>query len=230
MPSSATPTLVLVHGLWADGSCWNAIIAPLQADGYRVISVQNPLTSLADDVAAVQRAIARAGGPVILVGHSWGGFVISAAGHDERVKALVYVAALGPDTGESLSSLGAKFQPMPIFSHLAVVDGYVWVESAGAKEFAGDLPQAQQDTMVATQGPANGAMLRSPLEGEPAWKSKPSWYLVASNDRTIDPEQERFMAQRMGATTVEVATSHVPMLSQPQAVVDLIRQAVQAAQ
>lgn len=229
MTTSEKPSIIFVHGLWADGSCWSEIIPPLQAGGYNVISVQNPLTSLQDDVAAVKRAMNRAGGKIILVGHSWGGFVISAAGNDERVSGLVYVAALGPDTGDSLSSMAEKYDPTPIFAHLEVVDGYVWVKKEGIPQFAGDVSKAQQDMIYATQGPANAAMLGAKLEGIPAWKNKPSWYVVAKDDGAINPDQERFMAKRMGATTVEVSSSHVPMISHPDIVLDLIEQAVKAA-
>lgn len=219
------PSIVMVHGLWADGSSWSEIIPPLQAEGYNVIAVQNPLTSLADDVAAVKRALDRADGPAVLVGHSWGGFVITAAGTDERVKALVYVAALGPDTGDTGSSLSAKFATPPLFSHLAVVNGYIWLNKEAIPHFAGDTSKAQQDLIFATQGPANAALFEAKIEGVPAWKSKPSWYVVAKDDGTINPDQERFMAKRMGSTTVEVSSSHVPMISHPEVVVDLIKKA-----
>jgi pimeloyl-ACP methyl ester carboxylesterase len=224
------PSIVLVHGLWADGSCYNAIIPSLEAAGYNVIAVQNPLSSLKDDVDAVKRAIDRAGGPVVLVGHSYGGFVITAAGVDERVKGLVYIAALGPDKDENATDLASKFPTPQLNAHLAVVDGYVWVNKDGVKYFAGDLPQKTQDTMFATQGPASGGLFVTKLEGDPAWKTKPSWYVVAKNDNTINPDLELFMSKRMGATTVEVASSHVTMLSHPALVVDLIEKAAKAAE
>ena len=229
MTTNNKPNIVLVHGLWADGTCWSEVIPALQADGYNVISVQNPLSSLQDDVDAVKRALDRANGPVVLVGHSWGGFVITAAGLDERVQSLVYVAALGPDSGESLASLSAQYTAPPIFSYLDVVDGYIWVNKNGIPAFAGDVSQAQQDLIYATQGPANGALMETKLEGTPAWKNKPSWYVVASDDGAINPELERFMAKRMGAETVEVKSSHVPMISQPQVVIDLIKKAADSA-
>jgi pimeloyl-ACP methyl ester carboxylesterase len=229
MALSEKPTIIFAHGLWADGSCWSEVIAPLKAEGFNTIAVQNPLTSLEDDVAAVKRALDRADGPAILVGHSWGGFVITAAGTDERVKGLVYVAALGPDTGESVLSAAGKFEPTLVFSHVAVVDGYIWLNRDALPHFAGDLSEHQQDLVHATQGPANAAMLETTLEGAPAWKTKPSWYVVAQNDETITPAQERFMSSRMGATTIEVSSSHVPMISHPQIVVDLIKAAAEAA-
>jgi pimeloyl-ACP methyl ester carboxylesterase len=229
MPLSEKPSILFVHGLWADGSCWSEVIPPLQADGYNVIAVQNPLTSLQEDVAAVKRALDRVGGPAILVGHSWGGFVITASGTDDRVKGLVYVAALGPETGESVVSAAAKFDPAPVFKHVAVVDGFIWLNRDALPHFAGDLSEHQQDLIHATQGPASAAMIETKLESDPAWRIKPSWYVVAQNDQTITPAQERFMSKRMGATTVEVASSHVPMISHPDIVVGLIRKAAQAS-
>jgi pimeloyl-ACP methyl ester carboxylesterase len=228
MAPSEKSSIIFAHGLWADGSCWSEVIPALKAGGYNVIAVQNPLTSLQDDVAAVKRALDRADGSAILVGHSWGGFVITAAGTDERVKGLVYVAALGPDTGESVLSAGSKFAPTDVFKHIAVVDGYIWLNRDALPHFAGDLSEHQQDLVHATQGPANAAMLETALEGEPAWKTKPSWYVVAQKDQTIQPEQERFMSKRMGATTVEVDSSHVPMLSRPDVVIALITKAAEA--
>jgi pimeloyl-ACP methyl ester carboxylesterase len=229
MPASAKSTIVCVHGLWADGSSWSEVIPRLKADAFDVIAVQNPLTSLEHDVSAVKRALDRAGdGPVILVGHSWGGVVITAAGTDERVKGLVYVAALAPDTGETGAQLSAKFEPAPIFKHIAVVDGYIWLNRDAIPHFAGDLSEREQDLIYATQGPANAALFEAKVD-IPAWKNKPSWYVVALKDGTINTEQERFMAKRMGATTVEVDSSHVPMISHPDAIVDIIKQASKAS-
>jgi pimeloyl-ACP methyl ester carboxylesterase len=229
MPASAKPTIVFAHGLWADGSCWSEVIGRLHAEGFNAIAVQNPLTSLEDDVSAVKRALDRAGdGPVILVGNSWGGVVITASGTDERVKGLVYVAALAPDTGETGAQLSAKFEPAPIFKHISVVDGYIWLNRDAIPHFAGDLSELQQDLIYATQGPANAALFEVKVD-VPAWKNKPSWYVVALKDETINTEQERFMAKRMGATIVEVDSSHVPMLSHPDVVVDLIKQASEAS-
>jgi pimeloyl-ACP methyl ester carboxylesterase len=229
MAQSEKPSIIFVHGLWADGSSWSEVIPPLKAEGYNVIAVQNPLTSLQDDVAAVKRALDRAGGPAILVGHSWGGFVITAAGTDDRVKGLVYVAALGPDTGESVVSAASKFDPTLVFNHVAAVNGYIWLNRDALPHFAGDLSEHQQDVIHATQGPANAAMIETPLPGDPAWKTKPSWYVVAQKDQTITPEQERFMSKRMGATTIEVDSSHVPMISHPDVVVSLIKKAAEAS-
>ena len=155
--------------------------------------------------------------------------MITAAGTDERVKGLVYVAALGPDTGESVISAASKFDPTPVFKHITVVDGYIWLNREALPHFAGDLSEQQQDLIHATQGPANAAMIEMGLPGEPAWKTKPSWYVVAQKDQTITPAQERFMSKRMGATTVEVDSSHVPMISHPDVVVDLIKKAAEAS-
>ena len=228
MPASEKPTVVFAHGLWADGSCWSEVITRLHTEGFNTIAVQNPLTSLEDDVSAIKRALDRAGdGPVILVGHSWGGVVITASGTDERVKGLVYVAALAPDSGETAAQLSAKFDPAPIFKHVAVVGGYIWLNRDAIPHFAGDLSEREQDLIYATQGPANAALFEAKVD-VPAWRNKPSWYVVALKDETINTEQERFVAKRMGATTVEVNSSHVPMISHPDAVVDIIKQASQA--
>jgi pimeloyl-ACP methyl ester carboxylesterase len=227
VPISAKPTIVFAHGLWADGSCWSEVIPRLNADGFNTIAVQNPLTSLEDDVSAVKRALDRAGGPVVLVGHSWGGVVITASGTDERVRGLVYVAALAPDAAETAAQLSAQFEPAPIFKHISVVDGYIWLNRDAISHFAGDLSELQQDLIYATQGPANAALFEAKVDA-PAWKSKPSWYVVALKDGTINTEQERFMAKRIGSTIVEVDSSHVPMLSHPDVVVDLIKQASEA--
>ena len=224
------PSIVLVHGLWADGSSYNEIIPPLQAAGYNVISVQNPLTSLQDDIAAVKRALDHAGGSAILVGHSWGGVVITAAGVDDRVKGLVYVAALAPDTGESGNDLAAKY-PLPLLlKHLTVADNYIWVNKDGVQYFAGDLPQKTQDTLYATQGPANVGLLDTKLDQAPGWKSKPNYYVIGKKDNTINPDLERFLAKRMNAVAIEVDSSHVPMISHPAAVVQLIEKAAKAAE
>ena len=198
MPASARPTIVFAHGLWADGSCWSDVITRLHVEGFNAIAVQNPLTSLEDDVSAVKRALDRTGdGPVLLVGHSWGGVVITASGTDERVKGLVYVAALAPDAGETGAQLSAKFDPAPIFQHVSVVDGYIWLNRDAIPHFAGDLSELQQDLIYATQGPANASLFEAKVD-VPAGKSKPSWYVVAQKDGTINPEQERFYVETDG--------------------------------
>ena len=219
------PTIIFVHGIWADGSSWNAQIDALQAKGYPVISVQNPITSLKDDVAATKRAISQAKGKVILVGHSWGGMVITGAGNDPKVLGLVYIAAYGPDAGESLQAVSANGPQTELTKYLAPNDGYVYIAQEGVKTvFADDLSPKQQAMVYATQTPAFHTVFEDKA-GEPAWKTKPSWYIVAKNDKTIHPDLERFMAKRMKAKTTELESSHVTMLSHPAAVIKIIEEA-----
>ena len=220
------PTIVLVHGLWADGSAWNKVTSALQAQGYPVIAVQNPTTSLADDIAATNKAIDRATGDVILVGHSWGGFVIGEAGVSPKVKALVYIAALVPDKGETLTSLSAKAPATELGKYLQNNDGFLTLTKEGVqKAFAGDVTDREQNLIFATQPPASQSVFAAVAENA-AWKNKPTFYLVAKNDKAINPELERIMAKRANATTVEIEASHVPMVSKPAAVIKLIQQAV----
>ncbi len=219
---NAPTTIVFVHGLWADGSSWNKLVKPIVAKGYKVISVQNPTTSLEDDVAATRRAIDRAEGDVILVGHSWGGFVISEAGADPRVKALVYVAAFAPDTGETVASLSGSASPTVLSGFLQNANGYLTLSREGvAKAFAGELSQDEQDAVYAVQQPAFQRVFGD-VGVNAAWKTKPSWYVVASDDRTINPDLERRMAQRANAKTTVLKTGHVAMLSKPNEVLDVI--------
>ncbi|KIF01300.1 hydrolase [Streptomyces sp. RSD-27] len=222
--SPSKPSIVFAHGLWADGSCYSKLIPVLQREGHEVVSAQNSLDSLEGDVDAVHRALGRVGGPALLVGHSWGGYVITAAGTDARVAGLVYIAALGPDTGETPEGLIGKFDPPPLFSHLDSEDGRIWISREGISDFCGDLPEEEQRLVWATQGAPRAEVLGSTV-GEPAWRTKPSWFLVTTRDRAVNPELQRFAAQRMGATVAEVDSSHVPMLSRPQEVLDLIRRA-----
>ena len=219
------PTIVLVHGLWADGSAWNKVTTALQAQGYPVIAVQNPTTSLADDIAATNKAIDRATGDVILVGHSWGGFVIGEAGVSPKVRALVYVAALVPDIGETLPSLSAKAPATELGKYLQNNDGFLTLTKEGVqKAFAGDVTAREQNLIFATQPPSSQSVFTATAENA-AWKNKPAFYLVAKNDKAINPELERIMAKRANATTVEIEASHVPMVSKPAAVIKLIQQA-----
>jgi len=219
------PSILLVHGLWADGSCWNEIIPTLQAEGYDVIAVQNPLTSLADDVAAVNRALARLEGPTVLVGHSWGGFVISEAGNHTKVKSLVYVAALAPDSGEDFGELTGKVGHVPVEQHFQIEEGFIWVSKEGVQEcFAGDLPAEKSAVIYATQGAPSAGVFSSVLK-EAAWRKKPSWYVIANDDQTVSPELQYFMSNRMGATTMVLASSHVAMISHPKEVLEQIRAA-----
>src|SRR5258708_2176379 len=223
------PSIVFAHGLWADGSCFQKIIPTLQADGHEVICSQHALDSLKGDVDCVTRCFGQVSGPVVLVGHSYGGTLITHAGTDQRVAALVYIAALAPDETETSQSLQQKFPVTDVFSHIEVADGRIWLKPDGTGCFAGDLPEAEQMLVWATQGAPVPDLFLQKVDGV-AWRSKPSWYIVAAEDRTVHPELERFVAKRMGATTVELHSSHVPMLSQPQAVLDVIRDAVRAVQ
>jgi len=193
------------------------------------MSAQYGLDTNESDVAAVKRTLGRVSNPAILVGHSYGGSVITAAGTDERVAGLVYIAALAPDAGETSQSFLDKFPASDIFSHIEVADGRVWMKPEGVKCFAGDLPEEEQKVVWATHF-APAADLFSKNAPGTAWKSKPSWYIVATKDRTVQPDLERFAAKRMGAKMHEVDSSHVPMLSNPKFVIDVIRNAVEASE
>jgi pimeloyl-ACP methyl ester carboxylesterase len=223
------PSIVFAHGLWADGSCFSKVIPTLQAEGHEVVSTQNSLDTLEGDVSAVTRALGRVSSPAILVGHSQGGTVISGAGADDRVAGLVYIAALAPDIGETAQSLQSQFPPTEIFDHIEIADGRIWLRPDGIECFAGDLPEQEQKEVWATQGVPAADLFASKTENA-AWKSKPSWYIVAQQDRTVQPELERFCAQRMGATTYEADSSHVIMLSNPGLVTDVIRTAANSVQ
>ncbi|MEV0000047.1 alpha/beta hydrolase [Streptomyces sp. NPDC050848] len=225
--SPSKPSIVFAHGLWADGSCYSKLIPTLQREGHEVVSAQNSLDSLEGDVDAVHRALARVNSPAILVGHSWGGCVITAAGTDDRVAGLVYIAALGPDAGENPQELIGKFEAPPLFSRLDTEDDRIWISRDGISDFCGDLPKEDQKLVWATQGAPRTAVLGATIDN-PAWKSKPSWFLVTTQDRAVNPEPQRFAAQRMGATVAEVDSAHIPMLSQPDAVLDLIRTAARS--
>ena len=219
------PTIVFVHGIWADGSCWTSQIAALQAKGYHVVSVQNPITSLADDVATAERAIDLVKGKVILVGHSWGGMVITQAGNDPKVVGLVYLAAYGPDSGESLEAVSANAPQTELSKYLVPSGGFVFISEDGVKNvFANELSPIQQALVYATQTPASHTVFDD-KSGEPAWKNKPTWYVVAKNDKTIQPDLERFMAKRMNAKTTELPSCHVMMLSHPSEVLKVIEEA-----
>ena len=227
--TSNKPSIVFAHGLWADGSCYSKVIPTLQAEGHEVVSTQNSLDSLEGDVAAVRRALSRVSSPAILVGHSYGGTIITAAGTDERVAGLVYISALAPDESETSQSQLDQFPTTDVLAHVEIADGRIWLLPDGIGCFAGDLPEQEQQLVWATQGVPVADLLNQKVEGV-AWKSKPSWYIVAKNDRTVQPELERFCAKRMGATTYEADSSHVVMLSQPSLVLDVIRSAANAVQ
>ena len=221
---NAKPSIVFCHGLWADGSCFAKLIPALQADGHEVMASQHALDSLAGDVATAKRNLGRVSGPVILVGHSYGGSVITAAGMDPRVAGLVYIAALAPDADETSQGQQNKFPATDVFQHIEVADGRVWLKPDGLPCFAGDLSEADQKLIWATQAVPDANLFNEKVEGT-AWRSKPSWYIVAKNDRTVNPELERAAAKRMGAVTHEIESSHVPMLSHPDMVLKVIRDA-----
>ena len=225
--SKTKPSIVFAHGLWADGSCFSKVIPTLQAEGHEVICAQHGLDSLKGDVATVIRALGRVSSPIVLVGHSYGGTLITAAGTDERVAGLVYIAALAPDGNETSQSQQNQFPVTDVFSHIEVADGRVWMKPNGVECFAGDLPQPEQKVVWATHAAPVADLFDQKIEGT-AWRSKPSWYIVAKNDRTVHPELQRFVAKRMGAKTYETDSSHVPMLSQPKFVIDVIRTAANA--
>src|SRR5258705_4236154 len=220
----AKSSIVFAHGLWADGSCYGKVIPALQADGHQVVSAQNSLDTLEGDVATVIRALGRVSSPAILVGHSYGGTVITAAGTDDRVAGLVYISALAPDESETSQGLQDQFPVTDVFSHIEIADGRIWMLPSGIGCFAGDLSEQEQQLVWATQGVPDADLFNQKLGGT-AWRTKPSWYIVANNDRTVHPDLERFVAKRMGAHTYDVDSSHVPMLSHPDFVLDVIRAA-----
>jgi pimeloyl-ACP methyl ester carboxylesterase len=231
MAAAPSPTksrnVVLVHGLFADGSCWSEVIARLQAAGLNATSVQNPLTTLPEAVASAQRVLARQDGPTVLVGHSFSGMIVTEAGMNPNVSALVYVAARAPDAGEDYTALAKTF-PTPPASAGIIFDGEEGrlSEAAFLRDFAGDLPEAKARVLYAVQQPFQKALLTG-RTSQAAWRSKPSFYAVSSEDRTINPDLERFMAKRMGAKTIEVKASHLSLISHPDVIADLILQAAQ---
>ncbi len=217
--------VVLVHGLFADGSCWSEVIPRLQAAGLNVTSVQNPLTTLEEAVASARRVLARQEGPTVLVGHSFSGMIVTEAGVDPNVSALVYVAARAPDAGEDYAAL-ARTYPTPPASAGIVFDADEGrlSEAAFLKDFAGDLPAERARVLFAVQQPFHRALLAGKT-GQAAWRSKPSYYAVSTEDRTIDPDLERFMAKRMNARTIELKASHLSLISHPREIADLILEA-----
>ncbi len=218
----AARNVVLVHGAWADGSSWSEVIARLQAAGLNVTAVQNPLTSLADSVAETRRALALQDGPTVLVGHSWGGTVVSEAGMDPKVTALVYVAARAPDAGEDFVALSGKFPTMPARAGVQEHDGYTKLsEEAFLKYFANGVAREKAEVLYAEQEPT-AASLFGGRTTVAAWRSKPTFYAVSKDDQTISPDLERFLAARMKATTVELEAGHLSLVSHPQAIADLI--------
>ena len=227
--NTALGTIVLVHGGFVDGSGWEDVYRILKKDGYRVSIVQNPTTSLADDVAATKRVIAEQKGPVILVGHSYGGAVITEAGNDLKVTGLVYITAFAPDRGESVASLIKDPPPgAPVPPILPPQDGFLALDKAQfAASFAADVAPEKADFMANSQVPWGVAALSGAVS-EPAWKAKPSWYLVATDDRMIPPAAQRLMSKRAGSSVVEVKGSHSIYVSQPKAVAELIEKAAKS--
>jgi pimeloyl-ACP methyl ester carboxylesterase len=226
---TAKPVIVLVHGAFADGSSWSHIIPLLEKDGYSVIAVQNSLAALADDIATTKRVIDAQKGPVVVVGHSYGGAVITgAAAGNARVKALVYVNAFAPDAGEPVGAFNEKYPSALGGSLVPDVAGFAYIDRAKFHNvFCADVPYGEARVMAATQKPAFGAIFTQSVPSA-AWKKIPSWYIVGKDDKAISPEHERFYAKRMGATTVELKSSHVPFISQPAKVVKVIEEAATA--
>jgi len=229
MSKQNKPSIVFAHGIWADGSSFSKVIQPLQAEGYEVASSQYGLDTFSGDVATTLHTLGRVSSPAILVGHSYGGSVITAAGTADRVAGLVYIAALAPDAGETSQTQQEKFPKTDVFSHIEVANGRIWMLPEGVKSFAGDLPEEEQRLVWATHFAPAVDLFNAKVEGA-AWKTKPSWYIVAKKDRTVHPDLQRFFAKRMGATTHEIDSSHVPMLSRPKEVLEVIRAAAKAAQ
>ena len=228
--AGSRPNIVLVHGAWAEGSCWSGVIERLQADGFHVRAPQFPLSSLADDVARLRQVLEFQDGPTVVVGHSYGGQVMTALGADAaNVVGLVYIAAFGLDEGESLGALLSQGPVTPAPAHLFTdARGFGWLpEDDFVHHFAADIGPAQARVLYAVQQPLATSALGDVM-GYPAWKSLPSWYLVAQNDEALPPDAERRFAARMGANTVEIPSSHVPMYSHPDEVADLIEKAADA--
>lgn len=221
-PALSVRNVVLVHGAYADGSCWSDVIGRLQRAGLKATAVQNSLNSLADDVAATRRILALQDGPTVLVGHSWAGMVITEAGVDPKVSALVYVAARAPDAGEDYTALAGKFPTPPASAGLVKSGGFAQLsEEAFLRDFAGDIEPAKARILYAVQGRVSDTLF-SGTTTHAAWRSKPSWYAVSTDDRTISPELQRFMSGRMKARTIEVKASHLSLISHPDVITDLI--------
>jgi len=228
--AQTTPsTVILVHGAWADASSWSKVIPRLVGAHVNVVAVSLPLTSLADDVATTERAIALVNGPVMLVGNSYGGAVIKEAGNDPKVVGLIFVAAYAPDNGEPSLSL-ATANPTPVGAQIRPdASGFLKLTATGiAEDFGQDLSDIEKLNLIATQGPTAGVALGA-LATRPAWKNKPTWFVIAANDRTVSPELEETEARRMNATTITLPTSHLAMLAAPERVADFIKAALEKA-
>ena len=227
---SPRPNIVLVHGAWAEGSSWSSVIERLQADGYHVTAPQFPLTSLADDVGRLRHVLTLQGGPTVIVGHSYGGQIMTALGPDApNVLGLVYIAAFGLDEGESLGGLLSQGPPTPALAHQFVDGlGFVWLtQDDFVNHFAGDVDPVKANVMYAVQQPLAASAFNDVMTA-PAWKRLPSWYLVAQDDQALPPDAERTFANRMNATTIEVAAGHLAMVSHPDEVVQLTETAAEA--
>jgi pimeloyl-ACP methyl ester carboxylesterase len=227
----ARPNIVLVHGAWADGSSWSSVIERLQADGYHVTAPQFPLTSLADDVARLRYVLALQDGPTIIAGHSYGGQIMTALGNDApNVVGLVYIAAIGIDEGESLGGLLAQGPPTPALAHQSVdEEGFIWLtEDDFVNHFAGDVDPVKAKVLYAVQQPLSTSVLSDVVMNVPAWKSLPSWYMIAQDDQALPADAERMFANRMGATTIEVPSGHLAMVSHPAEVAKLTETAAEA--
>jgi pimeloyl-ACP methyl ester carboxylesterase len=222
-------TVIAVHGAWADGSSWKEVILPLEREGLRVVAAPIPLTSFRDDTLALKRALARTEGPVVLAGHAYGGAVIAAV-NDERVKALVYIAGLAPDEGETVAQVFYRDEKHSRSPHLAPdADGFIWMPDEGFRNVFSQHATTEQIALAAAvQRPIALKCIQEPVS-KPAWRSKPSWFLIAEEDRMINPKTQQFMAERMGAITTSLRVDHTPMLSAPLNVVDIILQANQAS-
>jgi pimeloyl-ACP methyl ester carboxylesterase len=224
-PVPKARNIVFVHGLFADGSCWSEVIARLQPKGFRITSVQNPLTTLPEAVAAAQRALGMQDGPTVLVGHSFSGMIVTEAGVDPKVSAVVYVAARAPDAGEDYTALASKYPTPPASAGIVWSDDWCQLnEEAFLRDFAGDLPADKARVLYAVQAPFKRTLLAGKTT-HAAWRSKPSWYAVSTEDRTINPDLERFMAKRMGAKTIELKSSHLSLISHPDEITNLILEA-----
>jgi pimeloyl-ACP methyl ester carboxylesterase len=229
MSSQRKPSIVFCHGIWADGSCFSKVIPALQADGHEVIAAQYGMESFEEDVATIKRTLNRVSGPVLLVGHSYGGATITAAGVDDRVAGLVYIAAVAPDVGETVQDQLDKY-PSDIFSRVEVADGCAWMLPNGTEFFCGDLSEQEQKLVWATHFPPVADLFQQQKIKSTPWKAKPSWYILATKDHTVHPDLQRWVSKRMGATVTEVESSHVPMLSKPDVVIEVIRKAAKAIQ
>ncbi|TIU89221.1 MAG: alpha/beta hydrolase [Mesorhizobium sp.] len=229
MSTASKLTIVFCHGVWADGSCFSKVIPALQADGHEVIAVQYSLESFEEDVAMVKRTLSRVSSPVLLVGHSYGGATITASGIDDRVAGLVYIGAVAPDVGETVQDQLSRY-PSDVFSRVEVADGYAWMLPNATEFFCGDLSEEEQKLVWATHFPPHAEIFTQQKLLSTPWKSKPSWYILCLQDQTVHPDLQRWVSKRMGATVIEVASSHVPMLSQPSIVIDVIRKAAAAVQ